>query len=726
MLLLISMLLVLLAAPLAIAPPTSSTPRASDDDVALFQLTSTPAAGEGAALSAVLSLEQNRTATRGFLPAGEVISNGGGGVHAASQSFALVTSRLDADGSLLYRASAIALADGTSTDVLPLPEVRYVLWDGFGIRAAVDQRAAPRAALAVLAPTSNCTGDPCLFEFGVFSVDFNGAATRLVRRMEGTPISAGGAATFDSDRGRFWFVLGSPITSARHLYAVDMVSGELVVDRPLLQPPGLTLLGWDATTADLFGVGVAQAAAPGGQSSFAFVRIDGDTGEQIAEWDIPEGRDSGWTSLRLGNIAVDARQRKLMFLVGSSQSTLNFLTLVSIDVHTRAVEQVPSFCRTGAPNAEYRNCPLLIGQASTTEALQTADDSRRQTTAEEKANAGLVHDVGGASSSLQYVSWYSAYEYYHNASRIDQAPNKSVANLQMDRNLTFLLRSHKELGLPGMINLRKSRWCDQIWNYPHTDTGDPAATQRPAGVSQQHHTRTPPTRMLSHGWEAAVDEAMSTLLPLTQGPRPVIQGIMLGDELVEGGFPLSNLSALATRVRRGLKNSSAFIYTNEAFAVGGRCNTSADCKHPTRQVCTAAHTCDAKPWPYIPHDIDFISSDQYATGTREAEVTEQYYKRFWYPLLRPHQRVWVCPGMFGPPGSPAQMSATDLELVAKLQAYWQWSKRDPRVAGMIGWHWSTLYSTFAPSMRLGAAEYPRTKSLISTIVQSLQGLPSGQ
>ena len=211
-----------------------------------------------------------------------------------------------------------------------------------------------------------------------------------------------------------------------------------------------------------------------------------------------------------------------------------------------------------------------------------------------QAPRALKTDCGG--SSLEYVSWYSAYEYYHNESRLDQAPNRSFANLQMDRNLTFLENSHRELGLPGMINLRKSKWAERIWNYP-------GAAEV---LAETQHPHPPP--MLLSGWEAAVDEATATLLPLTQGQSPAIKMVMLGDELLEGGFPLSNLSALAARVRHGM-GKSVLIYTNEAFAVGGACKTSADCKHPQRQVCRA-HTCDAKPLPYLPPDIDVISSDQ--------------------------------------------------------------------------------------------------------------------
>ena len=322
-----------------------------------------------------------------------------------------------------------------------------------------------------------------------------------------------------------------------------------------------------------------------------------------------------------------------------------------------------------------------------------------------QAPRALKTDCGG--SSLEYVSWYSAYEYYHNESRLDQAPNRTFASLQMDRNLTFLESSHRELGLPGMINLRKSKWAERIWNYP----GSAAEV-----LADTRHPHPPP--MLLSGWEAAVDEATATLLPLTQGQSPAIKMVMLGDELLEGGFPLSNLSALAARVRHGMGNS-VMIYTNMAFAVGGACKTSADCKHPNRQVCRA-RTCDAKPLPYLPPDIDVVSSDQYAAGAREAQITEHYYNRFLFPLLRPHQRVWVCPGLFGPPGNASQMEATDSELVEKLQAYWAFSKRDKRVAGLIGWHWSTLYPTFAASMRLGAREFPLTKRLVAEIVGCLQ------
>ena len=321
----------------------------------------------GASLSAV-NLSDNSSELRGFLPQGEVISNGGGGVHGPSAAFATVTSRLVASGELGYSVLSCQLTNGLVTETLPLPEVKYVLWSGFGIRAAVDQRAQPKPRVAILAPTSNCTGNPCFYDFGVFSADFNTMAVDPISSLRGTPaIAAGGAAAFDSQRGRFWFVLGTPTAqSARHLYAIEMATGVTVVDTPLLQPPGLTLLSWDELTADIYGVGVTPGGSPADPSHFRLVRISGESGETIASLELPEGSAAGWRNLRVGNTAFDSSSRTLFFLVSTAQSPMNFLTLVGVNVDTAKVEQMPSFCRTGSARPEYRNCPLLIGQQAGT------------------------------------------------------------------------------------------------------------------------------------------------------------------------------------------------------------------------------------------------------------------------------------------------------------------------------------------------------------------------
>jgi hypothetical protein len=56
---------------------------------------------------------------------------------------------------------------------------------------------------------------------------------------------------------------------------------------------------------------------------------------------------------------------------------------------------------------------------------------------------------------------------------------------------------------------------------------------------------------------------------------------MLGDELVLGGLPLSNLTALADTLAAGLRPLGVFITTNEGFRWGTPCNATMPCTAPS-------------------------------------------------------------------------------------------------------------------------------------------------
>jgi hypothetical protein len=56
---------------------------------------------------------------------------------------------------------------------------------------------------------------------------------------------------------------------------------------------------------------------------------------------------------------------------------------------------------------------------------------------------------------------------------------------------------------------------------------------------------------------------------------------------------------------------------------------------PRPRVCTPAV------WPAIPDGLDFISLDFYDPSTREAAGNKHLYDKYFIPLLRPHQRLWV-------------------------------------------------------------------------------------
>ena len=132
---------------------------------------------------------------------------------------------------------------------------------------------------------------------------------------------------------------------------------------------------------------------------------------------------------------------------------------------------------------------------------------------------------------------------------LSDAPNGSIANLQMSGNLSFLLASHAGLGLPGMLALQSR---------------EESQRHQPTNPPRPYIWESSPTGMrLGPDWEAAVALLARELTPLA--PRTgtgALAGIMIGDEMVSAGFPLSNMSRLAARLHDTLAPLGLFIYTN--------------------------------------------------------------------------------------------------------------------------------------------------------------------
>ena len=117
------------------------------------------------------------------------------------------------------------------------------------------------------------------------------------------------------------------------------------------------------------------------------------------------------------------------------------------------------------------------------------------------------------SNHVKFLTWYmSNGKGEFNQSKLDTAPTSAHANLQMASNLTFLIESSKQLGLPGLINLQKSRWSssdrdrrpDAATN-PHIWNDKEVAKKRGNELAPQ--------------WEAAVDELVQVLTPLGEPDR---------------------------------------------------------------------------------------------------------------------------------------------------------------------------------------------------------------
>ena len=109
---------------------------------------------------------------------------------------------------------------------------------------------------------------------------------------------------------------------------------------------------------------------------------------------------------------------------------------------------------------------------------------------------------------------------------------------------------------------------------------------------------------------------------------------------------------------------------------------------------------------------------------------KKYYERYFFPLLKPHQSVWVVPGLFGrngTHGNATEMAATDDSLAEKLNAYWSWAQSESRITGIIPWHWDDLNPPFKPSGETyGGQDYPKTLAAVAHIVAALPVMMNGE
>ena len=102
--------------------------------------------------------------------------------------------------------------------------------------------------------------------------------------------------------------------------------------------------------------------------------------------------------------------------------------------------------------------------------------------------------------------------------------------------------------------------------------------------------------------------------------------------------------------------------------------------------------------------------------------------------MKPHQSVWLIPGLFGAAGAAwptpnvTAMAENDASLVEKLSAYFAWADTEPRITGVMPWHWYDLGAPpnrpypGPPRFRLGADSFPKTLAWIADKVAHLPPL----
>ena len=227
-------------------------------------------------------------------------------------------------------------------------------------------------------------------------------------------------------------------------------------------------------------------------------------------------------------------------------------------------------------------------------------------------------------------------------------------------------------------------------------------------------------------WNAAWAALLAKLVPLIE-TRVVVVGFFIGDELFPGKISLADfMSCLGALAAAKATYPWLITWENE-----GGLNWVADFKKNG-----------------VPAELDVISLDDYYMGTTpssEAAGHRKFYEDEIYPLLKPHQKVFLVPGSFAthdanntrggkayPKGNATfcyggTFHGCDEYMADQANAFAQWAQEDPRVAGIAPWHWdSRLLGVVSPYKEVGVVDMPLTRAAWQGIGQAIRkGVRSG-
>jgi hypothetical protein len=337
------------------------------------------------------------------------------------------------------------------------------------------------------------------------------------------------------------------------------------------------------------------------------------------------------------------------------------------------------------------------------------------------------------STQSNWTSWCFGQEFLEGVHPCRKLPTMQQQIVCHGERLVAVHRqtaSPTEPGMPGVISLNDVLWLHSPCCYVPPKPGGPKP-----------------------GWQAALGGALTTLRPAFANGS--LAGIFIGDELDSAGVSVANISAVASLIKRTLAGTDAWVATNaDVLAFGcDPMHYTADCAGPGAFSRPLLHF----PGSYldfgsIPIAIDFVSIDLYGSDTClrtlpastpcgykltkefgsehciarecEAELVMAWYTERVFPLLAPHQRVWVIPGLFGnsnatsDAGNHTQQQA---HLMQSLDAYTAWMQREPRIGAMAPWHWFSRSSVTAPEFALGAKEFPELVASLQAFGRGLKG-----
>ena len=205
-------------------------------------------------------------------------------------------------------------------------------------------------------------------------------------------------------------------------------------------------------------------------------------------------------------------------------------------------------------------------------------------------------------------------------------------------------------------------------------------------------------------WEARWADASKKLAPLIEARKVV--GFFLGDELLSGGkISVANLSTALKAVdalKKQYPTYNLVAWENEG---GGK---------PTSRWVNYVNT---ELGGMLPPELDAFSIDDYSL---DAAGHRQFYESTIYPMLHPHQSVFLVPGSYSTGHDRSQSewccggdtaAACDACIVNRTAQFFAWAQEDTKVSGLAPWHWDNRgVDEVTPYKEIGTVDMPLTRA----------------
>ena len=282
------------------------------------------------------------------------------------------------------------------------------------------------------------------------------------------------------------------------------------------------------------------------------------------------------------------------------------------------------------------------------------------------------------------IKWLSFYD-------LNATQQHGWSNIGQSTHADHLAAAWAEYKMPGMLDVE---------DLPGKSCG-----ARGCFKDGLYHREWSNKSRLRSNWQQILESAInSSKQALDSG---AIRGFFLGDEVCCAGVTVAEIGLVAAFIKARVP-PHVFTYLNECAHTFNRSEMV------RRGMPASSMSQGDLLGGKLPAALDYISFDEYGNSSSsagEVVAVRRLHQQWVFPVLSPHQRVFVVPGFFSD-ATPDLPKATQVQqdeaLVTKLEQYLRYAAEESRIEGIMPWHWKTWpVGSLPQKIRLGAGDSPK-------------------